>query len=95
MSWYRWEEDDLVLHLRVQPRAGRDGVVGPHGGRLKVRITAPPVDGAANEHLCAWIASLHGVNRRDVELLKGVRGRDKDLKVRAPGRLLDGVARVI
>ena len=50
-NWFRWESDDLLLSLRVQPRASQDEFVGPHGDHFKVRITAPPVEGKANAHL--------------------------------------------
>ena len=85
--WYRWDGPDLVLRLRLQPRAGRDEIVGPHGDSLKVRITAPPVDGKANAHLTAWLAELFGVPHRQVTLLGGETGRDKLVRIAAPRRL--------
>ena len=83
-AWYRWQAEDLFLTLRVQPRAGRDEIVGPHGDALKVRITAPPVEGRANAHLVKFIAAAFDVSRRDVELLAGDTGRTKRLRVHAP-----------
>lgn len=87
MSWYAWRGDDLLLTLRVQPRASRDELVGPLGDALKVRITAPPVDGKANEHLIRFLAKAFGVPRSAVELLSGDTGRDKRFCIRAPSRL--------
>ena len=52
MNWARWEGPDLVLQIRVQPRAARDAFV-PEDERLRVRITAPPVDGAAKVADCS------------------------------------------
>lgn len=83
-GWYRWQGEDLLLQLRVQPRAARDEVVGPHGDCLKVRITAPPVEGKANAHLVKFLAKAFGVNRADVELLAGESGRSKRLRIHAP-----------
>jgi uncharacterized protein (TIGR00251 family) len=83
-SGYRWEDSDLVLDVRVQPRSSRDGFAGRFGERLKLRITAPPVDGAANEHLLRFLASAFGVARRDVELLQGERGKNKTVRIRRP-----------
>ena len=52
-TWYRWDGGDLLLSLKLQPRSSRDAFAEPWGERLRVRITAPPVDGQANAHLIA------------------------------------------
>lgn len=85
--WYRWEGDDLVLAVRLLPRAGRDELVGPEGDRLKVRITAPPVEGKANAHLRRFLGELFGVSPSRVELLAGEHAREKRLRIRAPAKL--------
>lgn len=77
----------LLLQLRIQPRASRDEIVGPHGDTLKVRITAPPVDGRANAHLIKFLARAFGVSRSAVELLGGKAGRNKKIGVTAPRTL--------
>lgn len=87
MGWYRWEDDDLLLNLRVQPRASRNEFAGPLGDALKVRVTAPPVDGRANEHLIRWLAELFGVPRAQVVLITGVGCRLKSFRIRAPQTL--------
>lgn len=79
-----------LLDVLVQPRASRDGVAGMHGGSLKVRLTAPPVDGAANEALVRFLAGFFGLPRRDVTIVSGERGRRK--RVRLAG-LTDEAAR--
>ena len=84
MAWYRWDGEDLLLALLVQPRAARDGWVGPQGDAFKVRITAPPVDGQANEHLIRFLAKAFGVSRADVILLHGASGRRKTLRIHRP-----------
>lgn len=77
----------LVLEIQVTPRAPRD-VLGPmHGGRLRVRITAPPVDGKANEHLIGFLARSFGVPRSRVRLTAGGRGRIKRVEIQAPVRI--------
>ncbi len=87
MSHYRWDGGDLLLTVRVQPRASRDEVVGLHGDTLKVRITAPPVEGQANEHLIRYLASIFGVGRSSVSLLAGQTGREKRFRIITPQRL--------
>lgn len=71
----------IRLTLRVQPRAGRDRVVGVHGEALKLQVAAPPVDGAANAAVVALIAEWLDVPRRAVSLLQGESGRDKVVEV--------------
>lgn len=87
MSWYRWEAGTLHLFLHIQPRASRDEIAGVQGERLKVRITAPPVDGEANAHLVKFLARLFGVPRANIGIAAGARGRDKHLTVTRPQRL--------
>ncbi len=57
------------------------------GDRLKVQLTAPPVDGKANEHLIRFMARSFGVKRSAVRITAGETGRDKTLRISAPGRL--------
>jgi hypothetical protein len=91
--WYRWDGADLVLRLRIQPRAARDELAGPHGNRLRVRIQAPPVDGKANARLISLVAEWCGVPKSQVTLVAGETGRDKTLRVVAPWTPPPGVRR--
>jgi hypothetical protein len=70
------------LRLRVSPGASRSEVVGPHGDAWKVRVTAPPESGRANEAVRELIASALGVPRADTEIVSGAASRDKVLVVR-------------
>jgi len=85
--WYQWQGDDLLLWVRAQPRASRDALVGPYGDALKVQITAPPVEGKANEHLIRFLAKAFGVPRMQVELLSGESGRNKRFRISSPATL--------
>jgi len=91
-SGYVWAGADLILWLRVQPRASRDEWVGAAAAQFRVRITAPPVDGQANAHLQAFLATLFGVAKSRVTLLAGDKGRDKRWRITAPQRLPSGIA---
>lgn len=70
---------DLLIH--VQPRAKHTAVVGAHGDAIKIRLAAPPVDGAANEALVRFLAERLGVRRSDVTIVRGVTGRRKVVRV--------------
>jgi uncharacterized protein (TIGR00251 family) len=67
----------IRLSVYVQPRASRNEVVGMHHGYLKIRLAAPPVDGAANSALVAFIADELGVARSSVRIAMGATGRRK------------------
>lgn len=67
--------------VRVQPRASRTEVAGMHGSALKVRLQAPPVEGAANEALVAFLADSLGVPRRNVSVVAGPASRSKVVEV--------------
>ncbi len=67
--------------VHVQPRASRTEVVGPHGDALKVRVAAPPVDGAANDELTRHLARLLGVPGTAVQVVGGSTGRRKIIEV--------------
>jgi uncharacterized protein (TIGR00251 family) len=69
------------LHVRLQPRARRDEVVGERAGALVVRVTAPPVDGKANAALCAFVARAVGVAPSKVSVVRGQTSRDKVVRV--------------
>ncbi len=88
MSWYRWEGQDLILRLRVQPKASRDAFSGPYDNdHYKVTLTAPPVDGKANSHLLKFIAKAFGLSRSQVILESGAHSRSKCLRLKSPTRL--------
>jgi uncharacterized protein (TIGR00251 family) len=69
------------LTLRIQPRASQDQVVGRHGGSIRIRLTAPPVDGAANDALIRFLADQLRVARGAVALVRGHTGREKTVDV--------------
>ena len=71
----------VVLAVRVIPRAGRSGLAGTRDGALLVRLTAPPVEGAANTALVEVLAKALGVPKRAVSIVSGDRGRSKRVKV--------------
>jgi uncharacterized protein (TIGR00251 family) len=72
----------LTFRVRVVPRASRSEVAGEHGGALRVRVAAPPVEGAANEELARLLAREFGVPARDVEIKSGHASKTKTVRVR-------------
>ncbi|MGH3089591.1 MAG: DUF167 domain-containing protein [Rubrobacteraceae bacterium] len=87
-------DDGVLISLRVSPEAKRTGIEGTHGeSAFKLKVAAPPVDGKANAEAEAFIAKLLGVRRSDVEVVRGVRSRDKKVLVR--GGDLAGVRKAL
>lgn len=67
--------------MHVQPRASRSEIAGMHGDAIKIRLTSPPVDDAANEELIALLARALGVPRSEVRIVGGARARSKIVEV--------------
>ena len=69
------------FRIRVSPRASKNEVGGVHGDALRVRITAPPVDGAANRAIVKLLSKRLGVAKSAVRIVQGQSGRDKLVEV--------------
>ncbi|WP_255399598.1 DUF167 family protein [Oceanicoccus sp. KOV_DT_Chl] len=75
------------MFCHLQPKACNDEFAGLHAERLKVRISAPPIDGKANKHLQAFIAKQFGVAKTAVTIVHGELGRLKTLRITQPRRI--------
>ena len=80
-SYVKESDQGVVLKVQVQPRASRDEVVGPHGDGLKIRISAPPVAGAANKHLLKFLAKKLRVARSQMSIASGATSRAKSIAI--------------
>lgn len=74
-------DDAVVLHVHIQPAAGRTAVVGRHGTALKMRVAAPPVGGRANTACADLLADTFGLEPAQVELVGGASSRAKQFKL--------------
>jgi uncharacterized protein (TIGR00251 family) len=90
-SWYQWDGPNLMLRLRIQPRASKDEFAGPYGNTLKIRLTAPPVNGKANEHLRAFLSKKFGVAKSQVTVLSGDTSREKWVRISSPRQFPPGI----
>lgn len=81
-SWVKETEDGVLLSVHVQLSAKREGVVGEFNGRLKIALSAPPVDGKANERLARWLSKTLALPRASITLVAGQTSRDKRLCLR-------------
>ena len=71
----------ITLEILVQPRASRAKIGPMHDGRLKISVTAPPVDGEANAAVIALLAQRLGIARGDIEVIAGASSRRKTLRI--------------
>ncbi len=71
----------ITFAVHAQPRASKCGITGILNGAMKIRLTSPPVDGAANEQCVDFLAQLLKVRRRDVTIITGESSRHKVVKV--------------
>lgn len=74
-------DDSILFNIRVVPRASRSEIVGTIDGALKVRISAPPVDGAANAEVIKLFAKAFGVGRSAVTIVSGETSKTKRVRV--------------
>lgn len=80
-AYLRAQPDGALLSVKVQPRASSNEIGKEQGGELKVKVTAPPVDSAANEALVRFLAEELGCPRNRVELVRGQTSKHKVIKL--------------
>jgi len=74
-------ENSLNIQVQIQPGSSKDQIISLHNGRLKIKISAPPVDGKANQNLIEFIAKALGVSKSKIEIVKGRTSKLKTLKI--------------
>jgi len=74
-------EDYVNIQVQIQPRFSKDQIVGLHDGRLKITISAPPIDGKANESLIEFLAKTFKVSKSNIDILKGHTSKLKTIKL--------------
>ena len=84
-------EDGIVLSIHVQPRASKNQICGLQGEALKIRLTSPPVDGAANKLCREFLADLFGVAKSYVEIISGDTSRHKRVRISGDPVLLSKI----
>jgi uncharacterized protein len=73
--------NECTISVRVIPRASKAGIAGTRGDAILIRLTAPPVEGAANAELIEIVAKALDVPKRAVSIVTGERGRQKRLRI--------------
>lgn len=91
--FYHWQDTDLILDIRVQPKASSNAFAEVLGERIKIRITAAPVDGKANKYLTIFLAKQFHVAKSCVIIISGENGRNKRVKILQPDKLPDIISK--
>ena len=71
----------MILKVYLQPRSSRNEIVGPYRDGIKVKVTAPPVEGKANEALLRFLAKELEISASSIEIIKGHHSREKTLRI--------------
>jgi hypothetical protein len=79
---HRETSEGILLEVKVIPRSARNELAGTADGVLRIKLTAPPVDGSANRQLLEFLAELLGVRKSDMEIVKGLSSRNKTIRIR-------------
>lgn len=80
-EWIKEKNGCLFVRIHLQPRASKNEIAGIHGDSIKLRLTSPPVDGAANSHTIEFFAKKLGVQKSKITIVSGEKSRHKTLKV--------------
>ena len=86
---FRWSGEDLLLSVIVQPRASNNAIIGIQGDQLKVRLTAAPIEGKANQALIVLLGKIFAVPQSRVCVEKGQNSRVKIVRIKQPKTLPD------
>lgn len=86
MLWIQQTPEGVIFKAVIQPRASRNEIVGLKGDALKIRLTAPPVEGAANKMCIELLAKTFKVRKSDVEIVRGKSSKSKQILVRSATR---------
>ena len=83
MPWIKATPGGIIVSLLIQPRASKNEIVGPQGESLKVRLTAPPVGGAANKMCASYLAKCLKLSKSSIEIVSGQSSRHKQILIRS------------
>ncbi|CAB1277489.1 DUF167 family protein [Candidatus Nitrosacidococcus tergens] len=80
-SWFDRVQDGIIVRIRLQPNARRNEILGIHANQLKIKITAPPIEGKANLYLINFLSKLFEVNKSRIDIVAGAMSRDKQIRI--------------
>ena len=82
MVFTKEDSQGITFKVYVQPRSSKNMIVGPHGDAIKIKLTAPPVDNAANNMCIEYLAKTFNISKSAVDIVSGHNSRTKWIRVR-------------
>ena len=82
--FFSWDDENLILNIRVLSNSPKDQFTDVLDNRIKLRITATPVDGKANSHIISFLSKLFKVPKSNIEILSGTTNKNKRLRITKP-----------
>jgi len=79
---FKKTKDGIVIEVKVEPRSSKKGIAGVMDNVLKVKLTAPPVEGEANEQLIEVVSELTGVRKSNIRIVRGLSSKRKVVEIR-------------
>lgn len=79
---FKKTKDGIIINVRVQPRSSRKGIEGIDGDTIKVKLTSPPVNGAANEQLIEVLSEELNIKKSAINIIKGLSSRRKVIEIK-------------
>lgn len=79
---FRKTKDGIVIDVKVEPRSSKKGITGVLGDILKVKLTAPPVEGEANEQLIEVISEATGIRKSRIRIIRGLSSKKKVVEIK-------------
>ncbi|MFH1260135.1 MAG: DUF167 domain-containing protein [Elusimicrobiota bacterium] len=92
--WYKYYPDRIELYIKVIPQAGKNQIVGIQGEQLKIKLTAPPVDGKANENLIDFLTETLPIKRSQLKIIRGLTSRSKVIEISGPSIKIEHLAQL-
>ncbi|UCD90606.1 MAG: YggU family protein [Desulfobacterales bacterium] len=82
MALIKEDTDGITFKVYIQPRSSKNMIIGPHGDAIKIKLTAPPVDNAANKMCIEYLAKCFKVPKKSIEIVSGHNSRTKRIHLR-------------
>ena len=74
-------KDSIIISVRVQPRSSKNEIIGIQSEKLKVKLTSPPVENAANQLCIKLFSKWLGINKSKIQIISGLKSRNKKIKI--------------
>jgi uncharacterized protein (TIGR00251 family) len=84
---FKKTRDGIMIEIKVEPRSSQKGIAGLMGDTVKVKLTAPPVGGAANEQLIEVISEATGIKKSYIRIIKGASSKRKVVEIKGVSRI--------